>query len=276
MDRKEVIEKIKVELKIQGKSALTQKSYCYYNEKFLDFIKKDPDKITEDDVKSFLAYLISEVKYDSGSVALARSALGFLYDGLLKKNIIKDIKTPKKQRKLPDVLTKEEVKELISSARKLKNKLLIEFMYSSGLRVSEVAKLKVENLNLKEGTGLLKKGKGGKDRFFILSKKLIEDLEGYIADKNETDYVFEGNGKNHLCERAIQRIVKRVAKKSGIKKRVYCHLLRHAFATHLLEDGNDIRIIQELLAHSNLQTTQFYTSVSKEQLKKVKSPLDNL
>lgn len=276
MEKKEVLEKIRVELQIQGKSKLTQKAYCYYNEKFLDFIKKESDNIGEDDIKSYFAYLMSEMKYDPGSVALAKSALTFFYDSILKKKITLDIKTPKKQRKIPDVLTKEEVKRLIENSGKIKNKLLIEFMYSSGLRVSEVSKLKLGDLNIEERTGLLKKGKGGKDRFFILSNKLVDDLKEYIQDKKDSEFIFLGSDDNHIGIRAIQRMLKRVAAKSNIRKKVYCHLLRHAFATHLLEDGTDIRKIQILLNHSNLQTTAWYTQVSKKELKLIKSPLDNL
>ena len=147
-------------------------------------------------------------------------------------------------------------------------------MYSSGLRVSECANLKVKDLNLEDKTGLLKLGKGGKDRFFILAERAVDDLKEYLKNHN-SEYLFPGiNGG--IGTRAIQRSVKRTAQKAGIKKNVYCHLLRHAFATHLLEDGVDIRKIQILLAHSNLQTTSFYTQVSKEQLRKVKSPLDTI
>lgn len=275
MDKKEVCKKIKTELQIQGKSSQTQKIYCYFNEKFLDFTNKDIEKINEDDVKTFLASLISEKKYDLSSVALARSSLKFFYDDLLRKNILVNIKTPKKQRKIPDVLTKEEVKSLIQNSGSLRNKLLVEFMYSSGLRVSECARLKLNDLNIEEKTGLLKLGKGGKDRFFILSDKLIEDLKNYLKLNKDMEYLFPGT-EGPVGVRAIQRVVTRIAKKSGIKKHVYCHLLRHAFATHLLEDGVDIRKIQLLLNHSNLQTTSWYTQVSTKELKKVKSPLDSL
>ena len=126
--------------------------YCFFNEKFLDFIKKNPEDINVDDVKKYLANMMVR-KNDNASVALARSSLKFFYDGILDKNIISQINTPKKQRKLPDVLTKDEMKQLIDAARSLKNKLLIEMMYSSGLRVSECASLKVNDLNLEEKTG---------------------------------------------------------------------------------------------------------------------------
>ncbi|MBI4447834.1 tyrosine-type recombinase/integrase [Candidatus Woesearchaeota archaeon] len=272
MNKDEILKKIAVELKIQGKSPRTISTYAFFNKTFFDYIKKDPAEVNEDDVKEFFAYLLSERNYDPASVALAKSALKFFYDEILKKSITKNIKTPKKQRKLPEVLTKEEVKRLIENAGSLRNKLLIEIMYSSGLRVSECAKLTTKEINIQEKTGLIKKGKGGKDRFFILSEKVIEDLNQYLPNVKEC--LFPGKEGKPITTRAVQRVIERVAKKSAIKKRVYCHGLRHAFATHLLEEGTDIRLIQELLAHANLQTTQFYTRVSLKQLKKVKSPLD--
>ncbi|MBU2589180.1 MAG: tyrosine-type recombinase/integrase [Nanoarchaeota archaeon] len=275
MQVSEVKQKIETELKIQGKSPQTIKMYLYFNEKFLEFINKDPMQVTTDNIKMFLAELLSKGN-DPGSVALARSSLKYFYDEMMEMNLMAKIKTPKKQRKIPDVLTKEEVFLLIDNAGSLRNKLLVEFMYASGLRVSECAKLKVQNLNLEDKTGLLKFGKGGKDRFFILSDRLIKDLKEYFDKKlDDGTYIFPGTS-GPLNVRSIQDVIKRIAKRSGIKKKVYCHGLRHAFATHLLESGTDIRLIQELLAHSNLQTTQFYTQVSKKQLQGVRSPLDEI
>ncbi len=232
--------------------------------------------MTEDDIKGYLAYLISDKGYDPSSVSLARSALRFYYDDLLGKNLTLSIKTPKKQRKIPEIPSKEEIKQLLESAGTLRDKLLIEFMYSSGLRVAECASLKISDLDLKEKIGLLKRGKGAKDRFFILSNKLIEDLGQYLEEcKESSKYVFPGRTAA-ISTRRIQEIVRQTGKTAGIKKKVYCHLLRHAFATHLLEAGTDIRLIQELLGHENLQTTQLYTKISTKQLKQVKSPLDEL
>ncbi len=274
MEKGEVLKKISTELKIQGKSQRTIATYASFNNNFLDFIKKQPEQISEDDVKEYLAYLISERKYDPSSVSLARSSLKFFYDSILGKNIFAHIKTPKKQRKLPEVLSKEEVKKLLAATDSLRNKLLIEFMYSSGLRLSECLKIRKEDVNIDEKVGIIKAGKGNKDRFFILSEKLIVDLQEYLATHQES-LIFSGR-KGHLNSRTVEKIVNNTAKKAGISKRVYCHLLRHSFATHLLEAGVDIRKIQELLGHSNLQTTQIYTRVSTEELKKVKSPLDAL
>ena len=274
MEVKEVVQKIEIELKIQGKSPRTQKMYTFFNRNFLEFIKKDPDSITEDDIKAYFAYLLSEKKNDPASVALARSSLKFFYDDILKKKLLVGIKTPKKVRRIPEVLSKEEIKRLIDNSGSLRNKILVEFLYSSGLRVSELAKLKVRDINLEEKTGLLKEGKGGKDRFFILSEVLVKDLREYLKN-NKSEYLLPSSNSS-ITTRSIQKAIQRIAKRANIQRKVYPHLLRHTFATHLLESGVDIRHIQELLAHSSLQTTQFYVQVSTKELKKIKSPLDNL
>jgi len=186
------------------------------------------------------------------------------------------MKTPKIPKHIPVVLTKDEIRKLIDSAGSYKSKVIIQFFYSSGLRLSELIKLKITDLELKEKIGWVRKGKGNKDRLFLLSENLIKELEKYIStlDINEK-YLFPGQ-KTHISPRNVQKIVDNAARRANLTKKVHPHMLRHCFATHLLESGVDIRKIQELLGHSNLQTTQIYTSVSKEELKKVKNPLDLL
>ncbi len=272
VEKKKVSQKISTELKIQGKSEKTIKVYVHYNLWFLEFIKKNVDKIDQDDIKELLAYLISERANDPVSLALARSALAFFYDAILDKNIVKGIKTSKKQRKHPEILTKKEIDKIMEKSD-LRTRLLIDFMYGSGLRVAECASLKWSDLDIDEKLGRLKKGKGGKDRLFILPNHLIKDLEKWKLDMGGEGHIFNIGGYP-ISTRTIQRDVKNAAEKAGIKKKVYPHLLRHSFATHLIESGVDIRVIQELLAHSNLQTTQFYTHISTKMIKSVKSPLD--
>jgi len=269
-----MISKLKIELQIRGFSERTIKSYLFHNHKFLDFIKKQPDEITTDDIKTYMAYLIAEKKQKSTSVNLALSALRFMYDEIMKKGLFVDIKAPKNEKKLPTVLSKQEISKMIDSLDNKKHKLLIEFLYSSGLRVSECVSLKLEDLNPDEKMGIVRAGKGKKDRNIILSKRLVEDLERYLKKRKDTNpYVF--NTKDtHISVRQAQKVVHEAAKKANIQKRVFCHALRSSFATHLLENGTDIRIIQELLGHSNIQTTERYTKVSREQLKKVVSPFD--
>ncbi len=271
-----MLKKLATELKLRGFSDKTIKAYVFHNQKFLDFIKKQPEEVTQDDIKQYIGHLMSEKGYRPASTNLSLSTLKFFYKDMLKKDIFTDIKAPKQEKKIPVVLTREEVKKLIATPKNFKHRLLIKMLYSSGLRVSECVNLRVNDLDLGEKLGVVRSGKGKKDRNIILSESLINDLQKYLKKrKRDSDYVFDVKS-GHLSIRQAQKIVQEAAKNSGIRKRVFCHALRSSFATHLLENGTDIRIIQELLGHSNLATTERYTKVSTEQIKKVKSPLDNL
>ena len=270
------VRRLETELKLRGFSKNTVKTYTTINQKFLDFIKKQPEDITQDDIKLYLSEVISEKEPKARTISLMISGLKFFYKDVLEKEIFTKIKAPKIQRNLPTVLTKDEIKLMLKQKMILKHRLLIEFMYSSGLRVSEVVSLKIMDLEFDEKMGTVREGKGKKDRNIILSESLIKHLKRYLDTREEvSEYVFPGR-EGHLTERMAQKVVKTISLRAGIKKNVYCHALRSTFATHLLEEGVDIRIIQELLGHADLSTTQIYVKVSKEQLKKVKSPLDGL
>jgi len=273
-----MLKKLDTELKIRGFSEQTVKAYLFHNKKFLDFTKKEPDQITIENIKEYMAHLISDKGQRPATVNLAMSSLKFLYDEMMGKGLFNAIKLPKSEKKLPIVLTKDEIKRLLDATKNPKHNLLIKMLYSSGLRVSECVNLKVDDLDLEERFGTVRSGKGKKDRNIILSKDLINDLKTYLGLRpltNDNGYIFHVKGKS-LGVRQAQKIVTNAAKKAEIKKRVFCHALRSSFATHLLESGTDIRVIQELLGHANLATTQRYTLVSREQLRKVKSPLDEL
>lgn len=271
-----MLTKLETELKIRGFSKRTIDVYLFHNKKFLEFIKKEPQSVTQDDAKRYMAHLMSNQKYKPGSINLALSSLKFFYNEILQNSAFNAVKAPKSEKKLPTVLTKEEIKKLLDATKNPKHKLLIEFMYSSGLRVSECVNLKMDDLDLNEKIGKIKHGKGNKERYIILSDNLITHLNEYWNNKNrDNPYIFSIRDA-HITARQAQKVVTEAAKRAGIKKRVFCHALRSTFATHLLEAGTDIRVIQELLGHSNLSTTQIYTKVSTQQLKKVKSPLDSL
>lgn len=270
----EILKKLETELKLKGFSPNTIKTYITSNTLFLEWVKKQPEQITEQDVKDYLGYLIDkEISYSS--IALKKAALKFLFDEILKKGIV-NLKTPKIPKRVPVILTRDEVKKLIDSAGSYKSKVMIQFLYSSGLRLSELINLKVNDLEIKEKIGWVRRGKGSKDRMFILSDMIIKELEKYMLTlEPDEKYLFPGE-KGHVSARNVQKIVDNATERAGLKKKVHPHMLRHCFATHLLDAGVDIRKIQELLGHANLQTTQIYTSISKEELKKVKSPLDSL
>ena len=264
--------RLESELKMRGFSPETIKSYLSHNKKFLDEINKDPKNITENDLKEYLGSLITK-KYSARSVSLVRSALIFYYRDVLGKNI--KIKAPKIPFTLPSVLQIDEVRALINSAKDKKHKLLIKLLYSSGLRLSEIQKITTNDFEIKEKIGWVRKGKGQKDRMIILSDDLIKDLKPIL--ETHEGYLFPGRFENKpVSKRYIQKVVKECANAAGIKKDVHVHTLRHSFATHLLENGTDIRKIQVLLGHSNLNTTQVYTHLSNQELKKIKSPLDLL
>ncbi len=264
------LQSLQTELKLRGFSPMTVRSYSFFVQKLLNHAQKSPETLAEDDVKAYLSSLV-ETKSKSTTM-LAAAAIKFFFTEVLKKPW-SAIKVPKKERRLPEVLTKEEVKTLINSADTLKSKLMVSLLYSSGLRVSELVKLKPQEIRFEEKIGWVRGGKGGKDRMFILAEGLSKELSNYLK-KHENNYLFSKD--KPLTTRNVQKIIKRLREKTGIQKKITPHTMRHSFATHLLEAGTDIRYIQSLLGHSSLNTTQMYAHVSTTELKKIISPLDKL
>lgn len=275
MTPEEFLKKLSIELRISKNSEYTLRNYVDFNRKFLDYIKKDPESLTEDDVKLYLSENMGDSS--SSTVIIFLSALKYAFSNILKKDITSNIKRPKKEKRIPTVLTKDEIKALISSIVSRKSKLMVSFMYACGFRVSELVNLKIKDLNFEEKTGKVTQGKGKKDRIFNIPEFLLEDLKEQVElqKKSNQEYLFTGP-KDKLSSRNLQKMVRKAAIKAGIKKEVHPHTLRHSFATHLLENGTDIRKIQELLGHADLSTTQIYTHISREELKKIKSPIDEV
>lgn len=275
MTPEEFLEKLEIELKISKVSKYTLRNYANYNKKFLEYTKKKPDLVTEEDVKKYLAEKL--VKNSASTTLLFLSAIKFAYLLILKKDPTIKLKRPKKDKTLPSVLTKEEVSKLINAIKTKKSKLMVSLMYACGMRVSELINLKIQDLDFNEGIGHIIQGKGRKDRIFNIPESLKRNLikQAKKQQLKKEVYLFTGP-KGKLSSRNLQKIVSRSAKRAGINKNVHCHTLRHSFATHLLENNVDIRKIQELLGHASLSTTQIYTHISTKELKKIKSPLDNL
>lgn len=269
------LKKLETELKLRGFSERTVESYLSNAKLFLNYSKIEPPKISEEHIKEYFAYLVSDQKQSPRSIAVKKAALKFFFEEILGKNIV-NFKTPKIPKSIPIFLTKKEIKSLFDSTPSKKSLLIIRLLYSTGLRISECVGLKINDLELENKMGWVRSGKGGKDRAFFLSEKLSGEITKYIQtlDENEV-YLFPGK-KGHLTARNVQKIISNTAKLAKINKKVTAHKLRHSFATHNLDAGVDIRIIQELLGHSDLSTTQIYTHVSKEQLKKVKNVLDDI
>ncbi len=261
--------KLKQELEIRNFSKQTVKGYIYSVEKFLEYSKGRG--LNESSVKDYVQ--IGLKHKNPSSMRKDLFAIKFFFDKVLKQKI--NLSNPKKNNTLPDILTFEEVKRLIESTNNIKHKLIIKLIYGCGLRVSEIVNLKRYDLNFNEDLIHIRLSKGKKDRFVKIPSSIKQELESY-CEINSSEILFPSNRGGKLTKDTIQKIVRNSAKKAGILKRVYPHLLRHSFATHLLENGTDLRIIQKLLGHSDIKTTQIYTQISQASIKNVKSPLDNL
>ncbi len=264
--------KATTEIKLLGYSNRTVGSYLFFLKPFLESIDK-PETITLDQVKDFHASLID--KYGNKSQALAVSSLRFFFSRVVNRpEIFVELKVPKKEKTLPSVLALQEVKALIDSAQHAKSKLIIKMLYASGLRVSELANLTPKDLDFQDNTGWVRKGKGKKDRLFRIGDSISKQLQKLLSKNPDYQYVFSKS--KPMSARNIQLIVKNAAKNAGINKRVSPHTLRHSFATHLLDSGENLLVIQQLLGHENLETTKIYTHITQDQIKKVKTPLDRL
>ncbi len=214
-------------------------------------------------------------KLDPRTINLRISAVKFLYKEVLGKEL--RINYMKKPKRLPEVLTQEEVVDVINSISNTKHRLLIETIYGCGLRVSEAIKLRKEDVRFGEGVIFIRQGKGRKDRIVTLPVSISNRVRAYFEARNDANpYVFDSSRGGHLTTMSVQKIIKKATKKAGIEKNVHVHTLRHSYATHLLEQGTDLRIIQRLLGHADIKTTQLYTQVSTALIKNVKSPLDTL
>ena len=251
--------------------------YGLYSKEFLVYLNKPAEQAEKRDIVGFLATKKETGGVSNTTLALVHAALHYFYHKFLGKKVLEDVASPKKAKSLPTVLTVDEVKALIKATKAKRNRLVVEFLYAGGARVSECVKLRVDEIDLKQRICRIKGGKGNKDRITILSKEWCKRAKKYLDKKKiKSDYVFSKKNGKRLSTDTVQRLVKAAAQKAGISKKVTPHTLRHSFGTHLLESGENIRNIQELLGHSNLSTTQIYTHVSTENLKKVESPLDRL
>jgi len=275
MNKEEFLKKLETELKISKYSKYTVKNYVQANANLLNFLEKSPEEIKMDDIKAYQAEKLMEKA--SKSIVLFLSAIRYAYSNILQRDPTIGIKRPKKEMRIPIVLTKNEVKLLLNSLDNKKSKLMVTLIYACGLRVSELTSLKIKDLNFEEKIGYVRQSKGRKDRIFNIPDSLVKNLQKQIQfqKENNREHLFSGLNEK-ISTRNIQEIVNKAAERAGIKKSVHPHTLRHSFATHLLENNIDIRKIQELLGHADLNTTQIYTHVSQEELKKVKSPFDSL
>ncbi len=266
---------IKKECNRRRFSLRTIKTYLFCIHKFLNFCKRDLKYISKKDAREFLEKL-SEKDVAGSTLNVYHMAIKFLLEEILNKRMKLNIKYSKVPKTLPIVLTKEEVKKLIDSIKNEKHKLIAKLMYSAGLRVTELCKLKVEDLEFEKNYGRVRKGKGNKDRLFIIANNIKDQLKNFIKNNDLNYWILQGNKKNYISQKAVQEIIKQATKKACIKKKVHAHTLRHSFATHLIENGYDVASVQSLLGHNSSNTTMIYVHIASPNMINVKSPLDDL
>ena len=274
----ELREKMKMDMELKGYSPNTIKHYIGHVSNFSKFYNKAPELLKEKDIREYLHYCIMEKKLSEGSVNYINSGLKFFYTITLNRYWNMDkifrIKEPKK---LPSVLSPEEVKSIFDVTDNLKHRTILMTVYSAGLRVSEVCNLKITDIDSKNMQILIREGKGKKDRYSLLSKVNLEILREYWLRYHPTEYLFSGNGRtNSISPRSVQKMLEKSIKKTKITKHVTVHTLRHSFATHLLENGTDICYIQRLLGHTRITTTTIYLHLRRMDLLNINSPLDIL
>ena len=260
----------------------TLKSYQSCLRTFVQYIHpKHPREATNADIREFLLHLVDHEDYAASTVNQIINALRFLYVELYKRPmVLGDIPRPIKEKKLPDVLSIEEVSRVFEMTENLKHKALLMVTYAGGLRVGEVVQLRIEDIDSDRNMTHVRKAKGKKERYTLLGDAALAILREYWKRYHPHEWLFEGQAKNdgkprkHLSERSAEAVFEAAAAKARIGKHVTFHSLRHSFATHLLEAGVDLRYIQELLGHSSSKTTEIYTHVSKQKVEQIQSPLD--
>ncbi|MBI1975734.1 MAG: tyrosine-type recombinase/integrase [Candidatus Vogelbacteria bacterium] len=267
-----ILDKTERILKLRNYSTKTRKAYLLYIREYISFSKEKGIKDKQKAVEDFLLDKHKR-KQSPQTINLALNAVKYLYAEVLKDPQKIDLKFAKRNKKLPVVLSRAEIGKIIEVTDNSKYKLMISLGYACGMRVSEVVELKVADLDINELVVHIKGAKGKKDRISVLPEKLQNDLRNIIAGKNMSDFVFASNRGGKLTTTSLQKMFRKSLTSAKVSKLATFHSLRHSFATHLLENGTDVRYVQELLGHSNIRTTQVYTQVTNPRLKKIKSPL---
>ena len=264
---------LKLELRRYANS--TVKTYVTFFELFINFHKdKELKALDENDIRVFLQHLIQK-KHSNSYVNQAINAIKFYYEVVLgMPNRFYEIERPRKESKLPKVISKEEILSIIENTNNIKHRCIVQLLYGSGLRRSELLNLKLDDIDSKRMLVRVVDSKGNKDRLTLLSKTALNDLRKYYTKYEPHIYLFEGKKGIKYSGASVLKIVKTAAEKARIRTTVTPHVLRHSFATHLLESGTDLRQIQVLLGHGSTKTTEIYTHVATNTFESIKNPLD--
>lgn len=261
------------EMKLQHLSRKTIATYHRYVDECIRFVNVSPKDVTGQHIRNYLEWMIENGKSPS-TLNTAYSALQYYFERILRRKFFATIPRSKEPKKLPSVLSVEEVRKLLGSLQNPKHNCIIQLLYGTGMRVSELTHLRMSHIDFDRNCIHIQRSKGAKDRIVMLPQTIRNILLHQRNLKTPNDFLFTNGRGGRLTEASIQKIVHHAAIAAGISKVVTPHTLRHSFATHLLESGTDIRYIQELLGHAKLETTQIYTHVSAQAARKISSPLD--
>ena len=265
-------------LRLRNYSRLTIRSYVASVADFARFFNQSPERLGPENIRRYQLHLIHEKKVAWSTLQVRIAALKFLYTQTLKQKwFVQEVVKPKVRRKLPTVMSREEVTALLDATPNLKHRALLATLYATGLRCAEVLQLKTTEIDSQRMVIRVREGKGQRPRQVMLSPKLLALLRAYWRWRRPSDWLFPGEKPGApMHPSGIRQICQQLAKKAGIKKQVSPHIWRHSFATHLLDAGTDLRTIQILLGHASLKTTAIYLHVSVRRVQTTQSPLEEL
>lgn len=266
------------DMQIRNLSKATQKRYLYRVAAFSKYFRRSPEQLGPEEIRRYQVYLLNDKKLSSSTLNVTVCALRFLYKVTLKRNWDLDrIPHARREKKLPVVLSPEEVVQFLQAVKSMKYRTILVTAYSAGLRVSEVTRLKVRDIDSRRMIIRVEQGKGGKDRYVMLSRKLLDLLREYWKAHRPTYWLFPGGVPHRPASAAtVREVCHKAYLVSGLSKHVTPHTLRHSFATHLLEAGENLRTIQLLLGHRSVASTARYTHVAVSNIHHTTSPLDSL
>lgn len=270
-------DRMKEDLLLKAYSPHTQSAYLRCARHFASHYMRSPEEMAEQEIRDFLLHLVRDRKASPATLGMYVNAIKFLYNITLKRpEAVKEIAHPKRPKTLPVILCPQEVLRIFAAVRSVKHKAIMATAYAAGLRISEVCGLRIADIDSQRRRIHVRAGKGKKDRSVMLGESLLALLRQYYQKvRPKGEYLFPGYKPHRpICTTAVNQVLRKVIRETGLAKRVTMHTLRHCFATHLLEAGTDIRILQVLLGHSSIRTTLRYTHITDRLVQKLVSPLD--
>ena len=278
MNKLELIRKYKHTLTLKNYSSNTIDSYINGLNLFLKYVQENSlNEVSSKELEQYFYYCKTNLGYSYSTMKQLLASVRFLYLEVLKKDVDFDFNIKmKKPSTIPEVLSVKEVQRFLRSFTNLKHKAIFTLCYSAGLRLSEILNLKISDIDSERMQIRIYQAKGKKDRYSVLAPSVLDLLRDYVREYQPKEYLFEGQGGDKYSASSIQSLMRKHRKLARIKKKATPHTLRHSFATHLLDNGTDIRFIQELLGHKHISTTQIYTHVSNKSMKDIKSPIEQI